>query len=163
MLYVIIIVAIIATETKIKNYIDENMKLGERKKILNNKIILSKYYNSGMFLNFMEDKKETVKMVSGAFLGFLLLLFSCFLPKKGHKLFKLGMSFVLGGATSNVSDRIKRGHVVDYFSVNGKSFKKLNKIVFNLSDLCIFLGSALIIFAGYGPGKSSSFTHETKE
>ena len=162
MLYVIIIVAIIATETKIKNYIDENMKLGERKKILNNKIILSKYYNSGMLLNFMEDKKKIVKVVSGAFLGFLLLLLAFFLPKRGHKLFKLGMSFVLGGAISNVSDRVRKGHVVDYFSFNGKS-KNLSRIVFNLSDMFIFLGSALIVIAGFLSGKGSSLLHEMKE
>jgi len=162
MLYVIIIVAIVAAETKIKNYIDQNMKLGEHKKILNGKIILSKHYNSGMFLNFMEDKKEMVKTVSGVFLGFLLLLLAVFLPKKGHKLFKLGMSFVLGGATSNVSDRVRKGHVVDYFSFNGKS-KNLNRIVFNLSDMFIFLGSALIVIAGFFSGKGSSLLHETKE
>ncbi|MFV0344120.1 MAG: signal peptidase II, partial [Anaerocolumna sp.] len=35
-----------------------------------------------------------------------------------------------------------KGYVVDYFS-----FKWLKKIVFNISDICIFIGGALITIA----------------
>ena len=38
-------------------------------------------------------------------------------------------------------DRLKRGYVVDYFSIR---CKYLEKVVFNLGDFFIFAGSALI-------------------
>jgi signal peptidase II len=66
---------------------------------------------------------------------FLLLL----LPQKGKKLLKLGAAFMLGGAASNVYDRVKRGFVVDYFS-----FSFFNKVVFNISDFFIFIGSIIV-------------------
>ena len=54
---------------------------------------------------------------------------------------KLGASFLLGGAASNLYDRLNRGYVVDYFSIR---CKYLEKVVFNLGDFFIFAGSALI-------------------
>jgi len=144
MIYLLIIVAFVLAEHKIKDYIDKNRKLGEQQEILNGKIIIRKHYNEGAFLNFMEEKKELLKVISCTGLGLLLLLFAFALPKKGKALYKLGLSLVLGGAISNVADRISRGHVVDYFSIN---YKKLKTIIFNLSDMMIFLGSFLVLIA----------------
>lgn len=150
MIYILIVIAIVLTDTMIKNYIEENTKLGERKEILKGKIIIRKHYNRGMMLDFMEGKMDIIKKVSGVFLGILLIMFFLFLPKKGKKVLKLGLSFVIGGAISNVADRFNKGYVVDYFSFNTK-FEKLNRIVFNLSDMFIFLGSIIIAISGCLP------------
>lgn len=160
MLYIILIIAFVLTEYCIKNYIDSNMKLNEKKDILGGRITLKKYYNKGAFLNFLENKKEIVKTVSGICLGFLLLLFAFTLPKKGNRLFKLGLSLTLGGAISNVSDRILRGHVIDYFSIN---CKKLKNIVFNLADIAIFLGSLLLLISLFFSAGGKSGTDKTAE
>lgn len=161
--YILIVIAIVFAETKIKSYMEENMKLGERKEILHGKIVLRKYYNPGMMLNFFENIKEIVKTASSVFLGFLLLLFAILLPKKGNRLFKFGLALVLGGAISNVSDRMNKGHVIDYFSINCKAFPRLKKIIFNLSDIFIFVGSALIALAGFLSDYSNIDTPETLE
>lgn len=158
MVYILIVIAIVLLETRIKNYIEKNKQPGEQQEILNGKIIIKKHYNRGMFLNYMEDKKETVKTISGIILGLILLLFTFLLPKKGNRIFKLGLSFVLGGAISNVSDRFTRGYVVDYFSFN---CKKLKHIIFNLSDIFIFLGSLMIVLATGFTGKGKGSSDET--
>lgn len=150
MLYILIVVAFVIVESRIKNYIEENVSAEEKREILKGKIIIRKYYNEGAFLNFLEKKKELVKTVSGILLGLLLLLFAIMLPKKGNKLFKLGLSLVLGGAISNVSDRFSRGKVVDYFSFN---CKKLKSVIFNLADMAIFLGSLLMLLSSVFTGK----------
>ncbi len=155
MVYVIIIVAFVAMETLIKNYIEANVKFGDKKEILEGKIVINKCHNEGAFLNFLDKKKEIVKTVSFVMLGLLLLLFTIMLPKKGNKLFKLGLSLIVGGAVSNVSDRCLRGYVVDYFSIQSKRLKKLNQVVFNLADIAIFLGSFLLFL-------SSAFSGEFK-
>ncbi|MDD3172242.1 MAG: signal peptidase II [Herbinix sp.] len=162
MIFVLIAVLIVIVEYKIKNYMDTNLKLGDKKELLGGKIILNKYYNKGAFLNFMENKKEIVKTISCIFLGILILLFAIMLPKKGNKLIKLGLSLVLGGAISNVSDRYLRGYVVDYFSINCKC-KKLKNIVFNLADIAIFLGSFLIFLSSAFSGIIKSGTDKTAE
>jgi signal peptidase II len=152
MLYILIIIAIVVLDTIIKQYMERNSKIGGQQKILKDKIILTKYHNYGMFLNFMENKKEIVKNISAVFLGFLFLVFAFVLPRSGHRLFKLGLSMVLGGAANNVTDRMNRGYVVDYFSFN---CKKLKNIIFNLSDIFIFMGSALIIVSSVFSSNSS--------
>lgn len=74
-------------------------------------------------------------MIVFAAYGFLEVFF-----KQGKQLFSLGMALILGGGASNLFDRVKRGYVVDYLGL-----PKIKNIVFNLSDLFIFLGSILIL------------------
>ena len=144
MIYILFVIVFVIVEYKIKDYIEENMQFGEKKDILKGKITISKHYNKGAFLNFLENKKEMVRSISSIFLGFLLLLFTITMPKKGNKLFKLGLTLMLGGAISNVADRYLRGYVVDYFSIN---YKKLKHVIFNLADVAIFLGSILVLIS----------------
>ncbi len=139
MIYILIIMVIFIAEFKIKNYIEENKEMHKKEKIFHGNIILERYHNQGAILNFMEDNVKAVKMITFTLFGILVLVFALILPKKGNHLLKFALSFVLGGALSNVYDRITRGYVVDYFS-----FKFLKKIVFNISDICIFIGSAII-------------------
>ncbi len=160
MLYIFIVLAIVITETLIKNHMDKNKDFKDRQEIFGGRIVIRKLYNRGMFLNFLEDKKEIVKTVSGVLLGLLLLLFAIMLPKKGNRLFKLGLAFLLGGAASNVLDRMKRGYVVDYFSFN---CKKLKNVVFNLSDLFIFLGAGLITLSSLLVTKFDGCSDKTAE
>ncbi len=152
MIYLMIIAGIVLLECKIKKYMEHKLQPGESKMILKDKIQLKKQYNRGMFLNFMQDKADTVKKVSLVLLGILLLVFAFLLPRKHNKLLKLGMSFCLGGAISNVYDRVKHGYVMDYFSINCKG---LNKVVYNIGDMFIFLGALLILLA-------SSFSPKAK-
>ena len=55
---------------------------------------------------------------------------------------KLAFTLVLAGGASNLFDRMTRGYVVDYFSIQWKALKK---VVFNLGDIFIFAGSVLLI------------------
>jgi signal peptidase II len=151
MFYILIIIAIYLLDSIIKQYIEDYKKTGEQQEILNGKIILKKTHNSGMCLSFMENKKETVKRISAVFFGILLLVFAFLLPRRGNRLLKLGMAMLLGGAASNVDDRMRRGTVVDYFSFH---CKKLKNVVFNLSDIFIFLGSALAFISSLCSSKT---------
>lgn len=162
MIYILIVIAIVITETMIKNYMEDNLKLGERKEILKGKIILRKHYNRGMMMDFMEGKMDIIKKVSGVVLGILLIIFAILLPKRGRRILKLGLSFIIGGAISNVADRFNKGYVVDYFSFNTK-FDRLRRVVFNLSDMFIFLGCILVAIDGYLPAKSQLIEEATND
>ncbi|MFU0827250.1 MAG: Lipoprotein signal peptidase [Lachnoclostridium sp.] len=139
MIYILIVAAIFLTELKIKKYIEENKQMHKKEEILNGRIILERYHNKGVMLNFLENSVQTVKIITTTLLGIILLLFAILLPQKGNRLLKLSLSLILGGALSNVYDRLTKGYVVDYFS-----FRFLKKIVFNISDTCIFLGAVLM-------------------
>ncbi len=163
MIYVLIIILIVIGEYLIKNYVEAKLQKDDKKEILNGKIILHKYYNRGAMLNFMDNKKEIVKTASAICLGLVLLLFAIMLPKKGNKLYKLGLSFILGGAISNVSDRYLRGYVVDYFSININKCKKLKNIVFNLADFAIFIGTLFLLLSSVFSDAFQSSSNKTAE
>lgn len=157
MLYIFIILVIVVVEYRIKSHMDMTLKPGEKREILGGKIILSKHYNRGMFLNFLEDKVSVVKKITGVLLGILILGFAVLLPRREGRLLKFAMALCLGGAISNVIDRWQRGYVVDYFSFN---HKRLKTIVFNLADMCIFLGSILMMLGSVFVDKAKECSDE---
>jgi signal peptidase II len=139
MAFLIIILVIFIVDFKVKTYIEKTKEMHKKEEILNGNIIIERYHNKGAILNSMDHKPGLVKIISSIMLGTIFLVFSVLLTKKGNILYKLGLSLILGGAASNVYDRIKKGYVVDYFS-----FKFLKRVIFNLSDLFIFIGAVLI-------------------
>ena len=139
MIYLLIAVVIFTAEYFIKEYIEKKKVIGKSETILKDKVIITKYHNYGAFLNLLEKRREVLLFISGLMVGAVSLLMIVFLPQKGKCLLKTSIALLAGGAASNVYDRIKRGYVVDYFS-----FSFLRKIVLNISDLFIFIGSIIV-------------------
>ncbi len=142
MIYILIIFAVLAIDLTIKNHIEYNYP-GKRKKdacfgfitIRNNK-------NTGGFLNFMDKKSLFVKLCAGVIIICCISYLIYLIVKNEGALKKLALAFILGGALSNEYDRIKKGSVTDYFSIN---LPFMRDIVFNLGDMSIFAGIILII------------------
>lgn len=144
MLYVTIVILIIIFEWKLKNYIEAVYDFSKHEFIFKNRIILRKYHNYGAFLNIMEKKKKLLHLISVIFTITVSVLFFITLFHKGNRILKLGLALLLGGAFSNTYDRLSRNYVVDYFSFCSP-FPKLNRIVFNVSDFCIIIGTLLAV------------------
>ena len=96
--------------------------------ILDGWVTLTKYYNKGAFLNALSKKPKVVLALTAVMFGGVV---SWLLHRPGW-----GLALLTGGAASNLTDRIRKGYVVDYFTV-----RPLPKIVFNLGDIAIFLGA----------------------
>ena len=144
MVYILIALAVFLLDSNMKNYIEENIRIGEKKSILRGKITVKREYNSGFCLNVLDDKIDIVKKVSGAVFAIVTFVFILMLPSKRKKMQKLGLSLCIGGGASNLKCRFKRGKVVDYFSFNIKSIKY---IVFNLADIFIIVGSFVMLLS----------------
>lgn len=94
---------------------------------------------------------ENTGAAFGAFQGgrvFLVAITLIALAAGGVMLFKnrkipllaTGIAFILGGALGNLLDRVFRGFVVDMFD-----FRLINFPVFNVADIFVCLGAALIV------------------
>lgn len=116
-----------------------------RKEILGGRILLQKSHNRGAMLNMMDERQQLVAGFSLGLTAGLTFAWLYLLGCRGLRLLKAGVTFLLGGAYSNVFDRLKRCYVIDYFSFH-VPWKRLRKIVFNLGDIFIFLGAFLVIF-----------------
>lgn len=144
MIYILIAAAIFALDFVVKKQIDRKRSLGEESRILKNRIILRKYYNKGVMLDALDRWPRLVQILCGTVLVILCGMFLFLLREKGNRGLKLGLALIIGGGASNFCDRLTKGHVVDYFSFKSR-LRRIQRIVFNLSDLFIFLGSLLVL------------------
>ena len=107
-------------------------------------ITLQKFHNDGFPFGVLREYFSVVKAASltvtlgvAGMLGYLI-------ARKGYRLERAAMVLVLGGALSNLYDRFVRNYVVDYFTIEAG---KLKKVIFNLGDIFVFIGSALFLLA----------------
>lgn len=146
MWYIGIVAGIFMLELFLKNKIEKQMEAGMQKLLCREHLIIRKYHNRGAFLDIGEKVHPLVAAVSLILTLFVTAVFFLTLGQKGKKGLKIGLTLLLGGAFSNTYDRLKRKYVVDYFSFNVK-WKRLGRIVFNLSDFCILIGAVIAAFA----------------
>lgn len=111
------------------------------------KIWLYRNHNAGFPFGFLEKYQQIVRLIPLSIISGLFGVFLYLLPKKGAQAHvqKLGLSILLGGALSNLYDRMVRHYVVDYFSIR---IGALKKVVFNLGDFAVFLGSGILAVFG---------------
>lgn len=155
MIYIILPIAIFVLDGIIKSRIEKTRKTGEKQEICHGRLILTKYYNEGAALNFLAEKPKLMKGIHTVLLAFLAGLFCrvFYTSRQGRKphskgtLLALGM--ILGGGMSNLVDRYRKHHVVDYVSFQVKN-KKLRGIVYNISDFFVFAGAILLLIFGSG-------------
>ena len=95
-------------------------------------------------LNFLQKRQSAVAALSLVLTIAATVLFGLSFGTRGNNLLRVGLAFLLGGAFSNTYDRLKRKYVVDYLSF-GVKWKKLRRIVFNVSDFCIIIGALLAV------------------
>lgn len=117
----------------------------------NGKIRLYQNHNEGFCFGRLEKYKELTRQLplisTSASAGMLVWT----LTRQSRFLDRLGLSLITAGGLSNLYDRMKRGYVVDYFSVQAGWFKK---VVLNVGDVCIFMGAALLCISGlFGTGR----------
>jgi signal peptidase II len=113
--------------------------------ILNFKIVFSNVYNHGFALGIMDEAFNRKQFLIIFLILTLLLIFIYFSFKKYNsgKNTIFFESIIIGGAISNIFDRISHGHVIDFISIK---YIDLTIIpFFNLADAFIVIGS-LIIF-----------------
>ena len=58
---------------------------------------------------------------------------------------KISLCLIIAGSLSNLFDRFSRGYVVDYLRIKKKV---ADKVVFNLGDVFILLGSLMLPLVG---------------
>ena len=107
------------------------------------KIEIDKFHNEGFPLGKLKENQKAVKYFPVFITSILVGILSFLLPKKGNKVKKLSLCLIIAGSLSNIFDRFTRGYVVDYMRIK---MKGLDKVIFNLGDVFILLGSLMMPF-----------------
>ncbi len=99
--------------------------------------------NSGAMLGLGRKHPKAVLAAAGTLSAAALVVYILTLGRAGKRMLKAGLSLLLGGAFSNLYDRLRREYVTDYISfVRGP--ERLRRIVYNIGDFAIMIGAALI-------------------
>lgn len=106
---------------------------------------IQKIHNRGLPFGVMSDRFQTIQTMSLVMTSAVAGALACLAGKRGNRMEKLGLCLVLGGALSNLYDRLVRKYVVDYVTIE---IGKLKKVVFNLGDMFVLLGSLLLYLTG---------------
>ena len=113
--------------------------------LLKGHIRLEHVENSGFSASRWKNRPEVVQVIH--LFAALLSIFSTIpeiFRRKEDGLFHIGAGLLIGGSLANLWDRVFRGSVTDYLRFPTLPWKKIRSLVFNLADLCIFLGAALM-------------------
>lgn len=144
MIYLLITAGVFLTDFAIKRYMDQTYARKVRHLRCHGRLIVEKYYNDGAALNLLAKKPRVMRRLH-TLLVMILCIFYYFLMRiSGKPLQKTGLALLLGGGMNNLFDRYTKGHVVDYFRFNIGP-KWLRRIVFNISDFCVFTGTLLTV------------------
>ena len=111
-------------------------------KYTKDRIWLYRTHNAGFPFGCLDKYGELVRTFPLVIISALGGVLCYLIPKKGGTAQKLGLAVLLGGALSNLYDRYVRRYVVDYFSIRVGFLKK---VVFNLGDMFVFLGSGILM------------------
>lgn len=117
------------------------------------KIRLYRNHNAGFCFGFLKERPELVRQIPLIFTSGCAGILAWLLTRKSRLADRLGFALVTAGALSNLFDRLRRGYVVDYFSFQ---VKWLEKVVFNIGDLCIFAGAVILTVSDLLTGTEES-------
>lgn len=142
MKYLMMALGVFGADLGLKEHTNRSRLQGETEEVFGGKILLRNYHNPGSAFGFLKNQPKlnkglSVFVLSGVTWNFLHSLF-----KRGGALRSLGLGLIVGGGANNCLERIQKGYVTDYLSFSSKN-KKLERMVFNLSDFSIFVGMLL--------------------
>ncbi len=152
MIFVIIVLSVFLGDLLLKKYVEDRLSEKETRYILGGRLRIRKFRNKGIALGGLSDYPVLIRRgTAGLILGLAIAL-AASLTRKGGNVRKTGLSLMLGGALCNWFDRFHQGAVTDYVSFSSR-WKKISRLVFNLSDFCIFIGGILAVLGKSGKKK----------
>ena len=133
--------AVFLVDQWIKDYVEKNLKMGEKKKLAE-KLELRRVHNQGICLGVFANKPERVKKLTEAGTGIVTVIQMLTLLGNSNILRKTGITLAAAGAWSNLTDRYHKEKVVDYIGIKTEK-KKLEQVTYNLGDFAIGAGGVL--------------------
>ena len=138
--------AVFLVDQWIKDYVEKNLKMGEKKKLAE-KLELRRVHNQGICLGVFANKPERVKKLTEAGTGIVTVIQMLTLLGNSNILRKTGITLAAAGAWSNLTDRYHKEKVVDYIGIKTEK-KKLEQVTYNLGDFAIGAGGGVLWVLG---------------
>ncbi len=151
----IIAALLIAVDQMAKNWASEVLIKGEIPVIEN--VLYFKYAeNTGVAFSMFSDNRWVLVGITSVMLIIVLAFFLS--GKVTDKLELFSLSLIIAGGVGNLIDRVSLGYVVDFIDV-----RVINFAIFNIADMCITIGAALLCIAVFFSEKREKLEKEKKQ
>lgn len=100
-------------------------------------------WNRGISYGLFQQNHELGRWVLIAFSAAAIIVLALWLRRAGSRPTAVGLGLVMGGAASNMADRLVHGAVADFFLLHAGDF---SWYVFNLADAAIVAGVAALLY-----------------
>jgi len=142
----LVAVFVFVVDFLIKFYLRTHLPL-ESIPIIKNILHITVVFNSGAAFGILKGQTQFLIYISIIFVFMFWFLIQQ--EKRKNLLFLVSCGLIVGGAMSNLCDRIVLGFVVDYIDIRIWP-------VFNLSDFCISMGAILFAWQSWKTSKEKS-------
>lgn len=142
---------VLVSDTLIKQYVYQNFKLYEPIEVMPF-FNLMYAQNFGAAFSFLADEGGWQRwFFAGIAIAIsLILMFMMYRESAKKRLNNIAYALIIGGAIGNLIDRLMHGFVVDYLDVYVGDW---HWPTFNLADMGICIGAALIIIESFLPSE----------
>lgn len=133
---VIVIVIDVISKVLVQSFLTYNSRVT----IIANFFYLNYVKNTGAAFSILEGSTYILTII-----GVIVILYLIYYIKKNkitNKFDIIGFGLLIGGAISNIIDRIAYGYVIDFLDFNIFNY---NFPIFNIADVCIVLGILILI------------------
>ena len=137
-IFYLLLIFAVSLDQFTKNIILEKYNIGITYPVLKDVFHITPIENRGIAFGLFQG----IPSIFIIFFGVIfILLIALYLRKSrsGKIIHNIGFSFILGGASSNLIDRIKFGYVIDFIDIRVWP-------IFNFADIFIVIG-AILLFA----------------
>ncbi|MBM3608406.1 MAG: signal peptidase II [Alphaproteobacteria bacterium] len=110
-------------------------------------------WNPGISYSLLRADSPAGRWGLVAATGLIIALLLVWMWKSSHKLLAAGLGLIAGGALGNLMDRIVYGAVADFFHfyIDTENWGRLSWYVFNVADVAIVAGVALLLYDSIRP------------
>lgn len=137
---IILTILVILVDFFSKYIVSKLMTVNETINLIDNFFRITYVKNTGAAFSIFSNNTILVIIISVVVIGFLL--FYIYKNKGNNKLENVSYAFILGGAISNLIDRLVYGYVIDFLDFEILSY---NAPIFNLADTFIVIGVILFL------------------
>lgn len=137
---IILTILVILVDFFSKYMVSKLMTVNETINLIDNFFRITYVKNTGAAFSIFSNNTILVIIISVVVIGFLL--FYIYKNKGNNKLENVSYAFILGGAISNLIDRLVYGYVIDFLDFEILSY---DAPIFNLADTFIVIGVILFL------------------
>ncbi len=138
------IVCFLLLDQFVKYLVRKNMELGQSIPIISGIFHLTYIENPGAAFGILANRRLLFLLLTIIIVGIMFYLYFQLCQKKSLTAFSLGL--VISGALGNFIDRFFRGTVTDLFDLRIWP-------IFNIADICICVGLALLCYLLFFKGE----------